>query len=148
MNNVILLGTITKDIELKETGSGVKYVRFSIAVNRKFKNEQGEYDTDFFNIVAWRGTAEFINNYFGKGKRIAITGRLQNNKFTDKDGNERISTEIIANDVQIIEKKAQEDNYTPEAKTTENEAKNDGLDDDLFKEFGDSIEISDDEIAF
>lgn len=148
MNQTILLGTITKDIELKETESGVKYTRFSIAVNRKFKNENGEYDTDFFNIVAWRGTAEFISNYFGKGKRIAISGRLQTNKYTDKDGNERIGTEIVANDVQIIEKKSSEGNSTPEAQTNENKVENSVSDEDVYAEFGQQLEIDDEDIAF
>ena len=148
MNNITILGTITKDIELKETESGVKYTRFSIAVNRKFKNENGDYDTDFFNIVAWRGTAEFINNYFDKGKRIAISGRLQTNKYTDKDGNERIGTEIVANDVQIIEKKSSEGNSTPKAQTTENKAENSVSDEDVYAEFGQQLEIDDEDISF
>jgi len=148
MNITVLLGTITKDIELKETNSGVKYTRFSIAVRRNYKNEEGEYDTDFFNIVAWRKTAEFISEYFGKGKRIAISGKLQNSKYTDKEGNERTSTEIIANDVQIIEKRGSEGNSTQEEKTNDSEPKNTELDDNIFREFGDSIEISDDEINF
>lgn len=148
MNQTILLGTITKDIELKETESGVKYTRFSIAVNRKFKNENGEYDTDFFNIVAWRSTAEFISNYFGKGKRIAISGRLQTNKYTDKDGNERIGTEIVANDVQIIEKKSSEGNSNPEIQTSDNEAENSVSGEDVYAEFGQQLEIDDEDIAF
>ena len=148
MNNITILGTITKDIELKETESGVKYTRFSIAVNRKFKNENGDYDTDFFNIVAWRGTAEFISNYFGKGKRIAISGRLQTNKYTDKDGNERIGTEIVANDVQITEKKSSEGNSTPEAQTTENKVENSVSDEDVYAEFGQQLEIDDEDISF
>lgn len=148
MNNICIIGNITKDIELKETESGVKYTRFSIAVNRKFKNENGDYDTDFFNIVAWRGTAEFISNYFGKGKRIAISGRLQTNKYTDKDGNERIGTEIVANDAQIIEKKPSEDNSTPEAQTNENKAENSVSGEDVYAKFGQQLEIDDEDISF
>ena len=139
MNSTNIIGTITRDIELKETQSGVKYVRFSIAVNRTFKNENGEYDTDFFNIVAWRKTAEFISEYFGKGKRIGISGRLQQTKYTDKDGNERTGVEIVANEVQLIERKNQEfENKTPE------ETKENPTDDKVFAEFGDSLETDDD----
>ena len=146
MNLVEIIGTITKDIELKETSTGVKYVRFSIVVNRKLKD--GEYGTDFFNIVAWRGTAEFISKYFGKGKRIGIVGRLQTNKYTDKDGNERIGTEIVINEAYLIEKRPQEGNSTPEDKTAEIEVKNSASDEDIYAEFGDITEITDDMIAF
>ena len=151
MNAVEIIGRITKDLELKETESGVKYTRFSIAVNRRFKNEDGEYETDFFNVVAWRGTAEFITNYFGKGKRIGIVGRLQTNKYTDKDGNERINTEIVVNEAYLIENKSDNTNTTEEVETTDNEAENttrDEINEQAFADFGDSIEISDDEIAF
>ena len=148
MNLTEIIGTITRDIELKETESGVKYTRFSIAVNRRFKNENGEYDTDFFNVVAWRGTAEFITNYFGKGKRIGIVGRLQTGKYTDKDGNERTSTEIVVNEAYLIENKSQEDNSTPEAQTTDSEAKNSATDEDIYADFGQQLEISDEDIAF
>lgn len=140
MNSVQIIGNITKDIELKETQSGVKYTRFSVAVNRGTKNDKGEYETDFFNVVAWRKTAELVKNCFGKGKKIAIVGKLQTSKYTDKDGNERTSTEIVANEVHIIERK---NALAPVEEKTE-----DPMSDKVFEEFGDNIEISDDEIAF
>ena len=140
MNNIQIIGTITKDIELKETSSQVKYTRFSIAVNRKFANQNGEYETDFFNVVAWRKTAEFISNYFGKGKRIAISGNLQTGKYTDKDGNERTSTEIVANEVFFIDKKEENKDTPANAEPEKTE--------DVYADFGDSIEINDDDIAF
>ena len=135
MNSVEIIGNITKDIELKETSTGVKYTRFSIAVNRPTKNENGEYDTDFFNVVAWRKTAEFISNYFGKGKRIGITGRLQTGKYTDKDGVERTSTEIVANEVYLIEKKEQKQEEKSQSE-------------EIYAAFGDSVEIDDSDLAF
>ena len=144
MNRINILGNITKDIELKETGSGIKYTRFNIAVNRNYKNEAGEYDTDFFNVVAWRKTAEIISEYFKKGSRIAISGKLQTSKYTDKDGNERTSVEIVAEDIDFIDKKG-EISTNEEDKTTEKEK---SMDDEVFAEFGESIEISDDEINF
>lgn len=139
MNLVEIIGNITKDIELKETSTGVKYTRFSIAVNRPTKNENGEYDTDFFNVVAWRKTAEHISNYFSKGRKIAIVGRLQQSKYTDKDGVERTSVEIVANETYFIDKKK-------DTEATE-EAKEEQTADQVFADFGDSIEI-DDDIAF
>ncbi len=141
MNRINIIGRITKDIELKQTESEIKYTRFSIAVSRNYKNEGGEYDTDFFNVVAWRKTAEFISNHFKKGSRIAISGKLQTNKYTDKEGVERTSVEIVAEDVDFIDKKETNEEQTKEAKVEESN-------DDVFSEFGDSIEISNEEIAF
>ena len=140
MNSVQIIGNITKDIELKETSTGVKYTRFSVAVNRTTKKEDGTYETDFFNVVAWRKTAELIKNYFGKGKKIAIVGKLQTGKYTDSNGNERTSVEIVANEVHIIERK--------NAEAPVEEKNEDPMSDEVFSEFGDSIEITDDEIAF
>ena len=141
INKICVIGRITKDIELKETESNIKYTRFSIAVNRNYKNEDGEYEADFFNIIAWRKTAEIINDYFKKGSRIAISGKLQTNKYTDKDGNERTSVEIVADDIDFIDKKE-------EPKEEVKEEKEDPMSDEAFAEFGDSIEINDEEIAF
>ena len=135
MNTINIIGTITKDIELKETSNQTKYVRFSIAVNKTTKNEEGKYDADFFNVVAWRKTAEFVSNYFGKGKRIGITGRLQTGKYTDKDGIERNTVEIVANEVYLIEKKEQK---TEEKSQSE----------EIYAAFGDSVEIDDSDLAF
>ena len=145
MNRVNLLGRITKDIELKETSNGVKYTRFSIAVKRDLKDESGEYGTDFFNVVAWRKTAEFISKYFKKGSRIAISGKLQQNIYTDKDGNERTSVEIVAEDIDFIDKKEELPTDQTGEKVTQS---NNSLNDEVFAEFGDSIEVSDSDIAF
>ena len=139
MNSVQIIGNITKDIELKETSNGVKYTRFSVAVNRPTKKEDGTYETDFFNVVAWRKTAELVKNYFGKGKKIAVVGKLQNYEYQGQDGIKR-GTEIQANEVFIIERKTTE---TPVEEKTE-----DPMSDKVFSEFGDSIEITDDEVAF
>lgn len=147
MNRINIIGRITKDLELKQTSSNINFIRFSIAVDRTFKNEEGEYETDFFNVVAWRKTAEFINNHFGKGSRIAISGRLQTSKYTDNEGKDRVSTEIVADEVDFIDKKKDtEANAEPvEAPTEEPKS-----DEDVFAEFGDNIELSEDDfqVAF
>lgn len=142
MNLVEIIGNITKDIELKETSTGVKYTRFSIAVNRPTKNEEGEYETDFFNVIAWRKTAEFINNYFGKGRKIAIVGRLQQNSYDDNEGNHRTSVEIVANEVYFLDKKK---DIEATAEPTEEPAEEPKTDEDVFAEFGDSVELSEDD---
>lgn len=144
MNRVALIGTLVRDIELKETSNGSKYTRFSIAVSRNFKNEDGEYTTDFFNIVAWRKTAEFISNYFHKGSRIAIAGKLQQEVYDDKDGNHRSNIVVVAEDVFIIDKKNKEE----QVEKKEEPKEEDPMSDDVFKNFGDSIEISEDDVAF
>ncbi|MBP3359587.1 MAG: single-stranded DNA-binding protein [Clostridia bacterium] len=97
LNVVSLAGRITHDIELKELQSGQKVVSFSVAVQRNFKND-GEYVSDFFNCQAWGNTAEFLCKYFKKGQEIALSGELLTRKYTDKDGNNRVSTYInVAN---------------------------------------------------
>lgn len=84
MNKVILMGRLTADPNLNQTQSGISSCRFSIAVNRNFKNQQGTYDADFINCVAWRQTAEFINRYFKKGSMICVEGTLRNNNYQDR----------------------------------------------------------------
>lgn len=91
-----MLGRITKDVELKQTQSGVSVVSFTIAVNRRFVKE-GQPNVDFINCVAWRGTAEFIAKYFGKGKMIGIVGSLQTGKY-DKDGQTHYTTDVIVDE--------------------------------------------------
>ena len=86
MNKVILLGRLTADPELRQTQSGIASCRFTVACNRKYKNEStGEYDADFITCIAWRHTAEFVSRYFSKGKLICVEGSLRNNNYQDKN---------------------------------------------------------------
>ena len=94
LNKIVLMGRLTRDPELRRTGSGTAVTSFSLAVDRDFKSQGGEKETDFIDIVAWRNTAEFVSKYFTKGKEIIVTGEMQSRKWTDKDGNNRISWEI------------------------------------------------------
>lgn len=105
MNNVSLIGRLTADPELKTTQSGISTVRFSIAVDRTYTKQGEEKQADFINIVAWRQTAEFICKYFSKGRRIAITGRIQTGSYTDRDGNKRYTFDVIAENVEFCDKK-------------------------------------------
>ncbi len=109
-NKVILIGNLTADPELRQTPSGVSVCRFSIAVNRRFarSNDQGQNQqptTDFFNIVAWRQSAEFVARYFLKGRPILVCGQLQNRNWTDQQGAKHYATEIIADEVSFVESK-------------------------------------------
>ena len=105
MNVAILMGRLTETPELKKTSNDTSVTSFSLAVNRKFKNVAGEYETDFINIVAWKQTAEFIANYFQKGQLVAIEGSIQVRKYQDKDGNNRTAVEVVANQAHFAEKK-------------------------------------------
>ena len=99
LNKVILMGRLTRDPELKRTGTGTAVTSFSIAVDRDFKDQNGKKETDFIDVVAWRNTAEFVSKYFTKGRMAAVEGRLQIRDWTDKDGNKRRNAEVIADNV-------------------------------------------------
>ena len=103
-NKVILIGNLTSDLELKQTQNGISVTSFSIAVGRRKVKDQ-EPQTDFINCVAWRNTAEFICNYFQKGKAILIVGSLQTRNWTDQNGQKRYITEVVAEEAQFVEKK-------------------------------------------
>lgn len=95
LNKVTIMGRLCADPELRETQSGIPVCSCRIAVDRDYLSN-GERETDFFDVVAWRGTAEFICGYFTKGRMIALDGRLQTRNWTDRDGNKRVSVEIVA----------------------------------------------------
>ena len=116
-NLVVLTGRLTADPELKKTPSDVSVTNFSIAVQRAYKSGE-EAVADFINIVAWRSTAEFICRYFKKGKMIGIEGSIQTRKWVDNDGNNRTAFEVVANNVQLVESK-REDNNPITANTTQ-----------------------------
>ena len=111
LNNVNIAGRITKDIELRQTGSGTSVCSFSIACERDFKNQSGEKETDFIDVIAWRNTADFISRFFAKGRMIIIDGRLQTRNWEDKHGNKRKAVEIVAENVYFGDSKRQEDTY-------------------------------------
>lgn len=104
INKVFLIGNLTKDPEMSETTNGVALCRFSIAVNRGYKDSDGNIPTDFFIITVWREKAENCGKYLKKGSKVAIVGNLQNRTYEDKDGNKRIVTDIIANEVEFLTK--------------------------------------------
>ena len=99
LNKIILMGRLTRDPELRRTGSGTAVTSFSLAVDRDFKSQGGEKETDFIDIVAWRSTAEFVSKYFTKGRMAVVEGRLQMRDWTDRDGHKRRSAEVVADNV-------------------------------------------------
>lgn len=111
-NKVILMGNLVADPELRYTQSNVPVTSFRIAVSRRFKTEN-QPDADFITIVAWRGTAEFINQYFSKGKGILVCGQVQSRNWTDGEGNKRTAVEVVAEEVSFVEKRNQEERANP-----------------------------------
>ena len=99
LNHIVLMGRLTRDPELRRTGSGVAVASFTLAVDRDFAAQGAEKETDFVDIVAWRNTAEFVSRYFTKGRMAVVTGRLQIRNWTDKEGNKRRSAEVVADNV-------------------------------------------------
>ena len=145
MNKVVLIGRLTRDPELRYTSSNIPSARFSLAVDRPFTSQSGERETDFINIVVWRKQAENVKKYITKGSLVAVEGRIQTGSY-EKDG-QRVYN------VQFLETKAQsqnrpvEDSVTP-ADFANNSVKPTDMNEEVFADFGDSIEISDDDIAF
>ena len=99
MNKVELIGRLTHDVEMRQTPNGVSLARFSIAVTRRFKNSNGEYDADFINCVAWRQTGEFIAKHFQKGGMIAVVGSIQSRSWDGNDGKKQYATEVVVDEV-------------------------------------------------
>ena len=100
LNKIFLMGRLVADPEAKQTPSGVPVTTFRIAVDRDFKNKQtGEKEADFITVVAWRSTAEFVARYFTKGRMAVVEGRLQIRPYTDRDGNKRSATEVVAENI-------------------------------------------------
>lgn len=110
LNHITIMGRLTKDPELRRTGSGVAVTSFTVAVDRDIANkESGERETDFIDCVAWRGTGEFVDKYFSKGSVAVVSGRLQIRGWTDKDGNKRRTAEVVADNVYFGDSKKDSD---------------------------------------
>ena len=109
MNSVNLIGRLTANPELRKTDNDVSVTNFTIAVDRSFVAQGQERQVDFINIVAWRKTAEFVYKYFKKGVRMGVTGSLQSRHYTDKEGNDRVVYEVLADNVCFCESKKREE---------------------------------------
>ncbi len=105
LNHVVMMGRLTRNPELRRTGSGVAVANFAIACERDFSAADGTKETDFIDIVAWRNTAEFVNKYFTKGRMVVVAGQLQIRTWTDKEGNKRRNAEIVADNVYFADSK-------------------------------------------
>jgi len=106
LNRVILMGRITQDLEVRQTPNGVSALTFNVAVDRNFKDQNGQYQSDFITCVAWRQTAEFIGRYFGKGRMIALEGTLRSRTYEDKNGTKHYVTEVYVDNASFTGEKA------------------------------------------
>ena len=114
INRVVLVGRITRDPETQTTNTGIPYVRFSLACNRPFKDQNGERQADFINCIAWRNQAEFLKNFVRKGNQLAVEGRIQTNNYTDANGNNRQAFDVLVESVSNLEPASKNDGYQPQ----------------------------------
>lgn len=145
MNRVCLVGRITKDLELRYTTTNVATTRFNIAINRQFKDADGERKADFIPVQCWRKQAENVCNYLNKGSLVSIEGRIQTEKYTDKDGNNRNTWSVVADNVTFLESKnAQKNGNTVQSLSdNSNEMTNTVQNEDPFAEFGEQVNLDD-----
>ena len=151
MNRVCLVGRLTAKPELRYTGSNTAYTRFTVAVDRTFSNANGERETDFIGIVAWRRQAENICKYLDKGSQVSIDGRIQTGSFTDKDGNRRYTTDVVGDNVQFLSSRNTssptpydyQDAPAPEEPPITVQNTSVDVSSDPFSDFGDNVTIDD-----
>ncbi len=157
MNKVILIGRLTKDPEMRATTSGVNTTTFTVAVNRAFTNQNGGRDADFINCVAWRRQAENIAKYCTKGTQVAVEGRIQTRSYDAPDGNKRYVTEVVADNVTFLSSKGAgasasasfaADAYQPDVQDMPMDIETSDISEDPFKDFGNEVALSDDDLPF
>lgn len=142
LNRVVLIGRLTRDIELKHVGSdGVAFTRFSIAVNRKFQKDEA----DFINIIAWRKTAELCAQYLAKGSQVAIDGRIETGRYENQEGQTIYTTDIVAEDVRFLTPKEKQNNQSS-TRTQQQQRTNRPT--DPFADDGKPIDIDLDDLPF
>ena len=142
MNKIIITGNLCKDIDLRYTPSNVAVVQNTVAVRNDFKNANGEHDSEFINIVVWRQAAEFLSKYAAKGSKVLVEGRLTNRSYDKQDGTKGYITEVVAEKVELLNSPAKSGNneQKPGEKIVEQN--------DPFKEFGNEVQLSDEDLPF
>ena len=149
LNKVVLIGRLTKDPDLRYTTSNIPTVNFTLAVNRPFSNQNGTREADFINIIVWRKQAENVKKYITKGNLVAVEGRIQTRNYDDKEGKKVYVTEVVADNVQFLEPKGQrsmDDNHNNYGQNEDIPTTDVG--DEPYIDFGQTVELSDDDIAF
>ncbi|HBE7027340.1 TPA: single-stranded DNA-binding protein [Staphylococcus aureus] len=151
LNRTVLVGRLTKDPELRSTPNGVNVGTFTLAVNRTFTNAQGEREADFINVVVFKKQAENVKNYLSKGSLAGVDGRLQTRSYDNKDGQRVFVTEVVADNVQFLEPKnnnQQQNNNYQQQNNAYNAPQNRQQSNNPFANANGPIEISDDDLPF
>lgn len=162
MNKVCLIGRLTRDPELRYTSSNRAVASFTLAVNRQFTNQNGEREADFINVVVWDKAAENLKKYVGKGRMVAVEGRIQTRNYDNNEGKKVYVTEVVAQNVQFLDSRSASDNsasYTQVAPTNTNNVSPYDFDNnnnmetvnvesDPFASFGSSVDLSDNDLPF
>lgn len=149
INNAVLVGRVTKDIELKQTQANKSVTQFVLAVNRQFKNANGEREADFINIVAWGKTAELLAQYAHKGSQIGVVGRIQTRNYENQQGQRVYVTEVVAESMTLLDSKGNNQNQQaqPQTQQSQNQTPDFGRNADPFSG-GSSMTLSDDDLPF
>ena len=152
MNKVILIGRLTRDPELRTISNGTATTSFSLAVNRNFTNQNGEREADFINCVAWRRQAENIAKYCVKGTQVAVEGRIQTRSYDAQDGTKRYVTEVVADNVTFLSPKGSVSSSDFQSNDSDNFVSQDitttDVSEDPFKDFGQEVVLSEDDLPF
>ena len=158
LNRVVLVGRLTRDPDLRYTPNGVAVANFTLAVNRPFTNQQGNRDADFINCVVWRRQAENLANYMKKGSQVGVDGRLQSRSYEGQDGKTVFVTEVVADNVQFLESRGTSQSRGQDTSGLQQQQQNQfqqqnqnqpsKQEDNIFKNDGEPIDISDDDLPF
>lgn len=148
INRTVLTGRLSRDPELKTTGSGISVATFTLAVDRQFTNSQGERGADFISCVIWRKAAENFCNFTNKGTLVGIDGRIQTRSYDDKDGKRVYVTEVVVDNFSLLESRKERESRNSNGNSQNNyQSKNSGSD-PFAGNTGDSVDISDDDLPF
>lgn len=150
MNKVILIGRLARDPEMRTTSSGISMTRFTIAVSRPFNTPDGNGQTDFISCVTWRRQAENVAKYCSKGSQVAVEGRIQVGSYDAQDGTKRYTTDVVCDNVTFLGSKATNSNFSNDNYNAMDSADipTTDISEDPFKDFGDEIALSDDDLPF
>ncbi|MBE6161684.1 MAG: single-stranded DNA-binding protein [Firmicutes bacterium] len=151
MNRVILIGRLARDPEMRTTSSGIAMTRFTLAVSRPFNSQDGKDATDFISCVVWRRQAENVAKYCTKGSQVAIEGRIQTGSYDAQDGTKRYTTDVVCDNVTFLGSRSSSNSgYTPDepSQMDATDIPTTDVSEDPFKDFGDEIALSDDDLPF
>ena len=152
MNKVILIGRLARDPEMRTTNSGIAMTRFTLAVSRPFNSQDGKDQTDFIGCIVWRRQAENVARYCTKGSQVAIEGRIQTGSYDASDGTKRYTTDVVCDNVTFLGSKNSNGGNSFASNSEPNMESNDmpttDISEDPFKDFGDEIALSDDDLPF